>query len=168
MGFTAKLQCRRCCGPAFRFCFKPRFQDRAEAAVGLQDICYHAASNRSQVVQVEPGAFKPALVSWGVAVRRKTHWCMRDDAHKWLVVRRMPPLSGVTDSKSSAQKRTAKCTPRSSGHRRPRNPGMFAGSNGGETGIRTLGGLAPTTVFETAPFDHSGTSPRLWARSTRL
>ena len=31
---------------------------------------------------------------------------------------------------------------------------------GGETGIRTLGGLAPTTVFETAPFDHSGTSPR--------
>ena len=31
---------------------------------------------------------------------------------------------------------------------------------GGETGIRTLGGVAPTTVFETAPFDHSGTSPR--------
>ena len=34
------------------------------------------------------------------------------------------------------------------------------GDNGGETGIRTLGRLAPTTVFETAPFDHSGTSPR--------
>ncbi len=32
---------------------------------------------------------------------------------------------------------------------------------GGETGIRTLGGVSPTTVFETAPFDHSGTSPRL-------
>ena len=32
--------------------------------------------------------------------------------------------------------------------------------NGGERGIRTLGGLAPTTVFETAPFNHSGTSPR--------
>ncbi len=31
--------------------------------------------------------------------------------------------------------------------------------SGGETGIRTLGRLAPTTVFETAPFDHSGTSP---------
>ena len=31
--------------------------------------------------------------------------------------------------------------------------------NGGERGIRTLGGLAPTTVFETAPFNHSGTSP---------
>ena len=35
---------------------------------------------------------------------------------------------------------------------------------GGETGIRTLGRLAPTTVFETAPFDHSGTSPRGSAR----
>ena len=32
--------------------------------------------------------------------------------------------------------------------------------SGGETGIRTLGRLAPTTVFETAPFDHSGTSPQ--------
>ena len=46
------------------------------------------------------------------------------------------------------------------------NPWLFRaivanqGINGGETGIRTLGGLAPTTVFETAPFDHSGTSPR--------
>ncbi len=38
----------------------------------------------------------------------------------------------------------------------------FSSENcGGETGIRTLGGLAPTTVFETAPFDHSGTSPRI-------
>jgi hypothetical protein len=40
---------------------------------------------------------------------------------------------------------------------------------GGETGIRTLGGLAPTTVFETAPFDHSGTSPRaIGAEDPRL
>ena len=31
---------------------------------------------------------------------------------------------------------------------------------GGERGIRTLGTVARTTVFETAPFDHSGTSPR--------
>jgi hypothetical protein len=31
---------------------------------------------------------------------------------------------------------------------------------GGETGIRTLGPREGTTVFETAPFDHSGTSPR--------
>ena len=30
---------------------------------------------------------------------------------------------------------------------------------GGETGIRTLGTLARTTVFETVPFDRSGTSP---------
>ncbi len=31
--------------------------------------------------------------------------------------------------------------------------------NGGEAGIRTLGHLAATPVFETGPFDHSGTSP---------
>ena len=31
--------------------------------------------------------------------------------------------------------------------------------NGGEIGIRTLGTLTRTTVFETAPFDHSGISP---------
>ena len=30
---------------------------------------------------------------------------------------------------------------------------------GGETGIRTLGTREGSTVFETAPFDHSGTSP---------
>ncbi len=30
---------------------------------------------------------------------------------------------------------------------------------GGETGIRTLGAREGTTVFETAPFDRSGTSP---------
>src|SRR5690606_29637343 len=36
-------------------------------------------------------------------------------------------------------------------------------SNGGEGGIRTHGTLARTTVFETAPFDRSGTSPRLFA-----
>jgi hypothetical protein len=32
---------------------------------------------------------------------------------------------------------------------------------GGETGIRTLGTVASTTVFETAPFNHSGTSPHV-------
>ena len=31
---------------------------------------------------------------------------------------------------------------------------------GGETGIRTLGRRKPTTVFETAAFDHSATSPQ--------
>ena len=31
--------------------------------------------------------------------------------------------------------------------------------SGGETGIRTLGARKGTTVFETAPFDRSGTSP---------
>ena len=42
----------------------------------------------------------------------------------------------------------------------PDRENLFLVASGGETGIRTLGGLAPTTVFETAPFDHSGTSPR--------
>ncbi len=36
------------------------------------------------------------------------------------------------------------------------NPMRFSG---GEGGIRTPGGVAPTTVFETAPFNLSGTSP---------
>ena len=29
----------------------------------------------------------------------------------------------------------------------------------GEGGIRTLGAVSRTTVFETVPFNHSGTSP---------
>ena len=33
------------------------------------------------------------------------------------------------------------------------------GADGGEGGIRTHGTLARTTVFETVPIDHSGTSP---------
>jgi hypothetical protein len=32
-------------------------------------------------------------------------------------------------------------------------------AEGGESGIRTLGVIAGTTVFETAPFDRSGNSP---------
>src|SRR5687768_9525208 len=32
--------------------------------------------------------------------------------------------------------------------------------DGGEGGIRTPGKVAPTLVFETSPFDRSGTSPR--------
>jgi hypothetical protein len=31
----------------------------------------------------------------------------------------------------------------------------------GKGGIRTLGGPEPTTVFETVPFNHSGTFPEL-------
>ena len=31
--------------------------------------------------------------------------------------------------------------------------------NGGETGIRTLGGQKPTTVFETVALGHSAISP---------
>ena len=42
----------------------------------------------------------------------------------------------------------------------------FQNYDGGETGIRTLGTREGSTVFETAPFDHSGTSPR--GHETRL
>ena len=38
--------------------------------------------------------------------------------------------------------------------------GYFHKIDGGERGIRTLGTLTRSTVFETAPFDHSGTSPQ--------
>ena len=31
--------------------------------------------------------------------------------------------------------------------------------DGGGAGIRTLGRVAPTTIFETVPFDRSGTPP---------
>ena len=37
---------------------------------------------------------------------------------------------------------------------------LRAKKDGGEGGIRTHGTLARTTVFETVPIDHSGTSPR--------
>ena len=44
--------------------------------------------------------------------------------------------------------------------------GSDRAKGGGEGGIRTLGTLARTTVFETAPFDHSGISPRAAPEST--
>ena len=37
--------------------------------------------------------------------------------------------------------------------------GRFGAKHGGEGGIRTLGPASGTTVFETAPINHSGTSP---------
>jgi hypothetical protein len=33
---------------------------------------------------------------------------------------------------------------------------------GGQTGIRTLGTITSTTVFETAPIDHSGICPHVY------
>ncbi len=35
----------------------------------------------------------------------------------------------------------------------------MSNKNGGEIGIRTLGGVAPTMVFKTIAFDHSAISP---------
>ena len=37
--------------------------------------------------------------------------------------------------------------------------GIFGAKAGGETGIRTLGTLASSLVFETSLFNHSSTSP---------
>ncbi len=37
----------------------------------------------------------------------------------------------------------------------------FPWIEGGEGGIRTLGRLAPTPVFETGPIGRSGTSPKV-------
>ena len=39
-------------------------------------------------------------------------------------------------------------------------PSAAMDESGGEGGIRTHGTREGSTVFETAPFDHSGTSPR--------
>ena len=38
---------------------------------------------------------------------------------------------------------------------------------GGKAGIRTLGTRKGTTVFETAPIDHSGTFPRVSSAKVR-
>ena len=46
--------------------------------------------------------------------------------------------------------------------RQHRDPTCELPMFGGEGGIRTLGPLTRSTVFETAPFNHSGTSPRWW------
>ena len=43
----------------------------------------------------------------------------------------------------------------------PDRENAFVGASGGETGIRTLGTLSRSTVFKTAAFDHSATSPVL-------
>ena len=37
---------------------------------------------------------------------------------------------------------------------------MVIKNSGGGRGIRTLGRVTPTTVFETVPFNHSGTPPQ--------
>ncbi len=43
---------------------------------------------------------------------------------------------------------------------KPATDAGLRGINGGETGIRTLGGIAATIDFESIPFGHSGISPR--------
>ena len=49
----------------------------------------------------------------------------------------------------------------------PRKRGKHFMENGGEAGIRTLGAREGSTVFETAAFDHSATSPHGKYRAQR-
>jgi hypothetical protein len=49
--------------------------------------------------------------------------------------------------------------PLNGGTRGNKKPDLERSGFSGEGGIRTLGGPEPTTVFETVPFNHSGTSP---------
>ncbi len=46
---------------------------------------------------------------------------------------------------------------------KPATGAGLKGISGGETGIRTLGGIAATIDFESIPFGHSGISP--WGES---
>ena len=47
-------------------------------------------------------------------------------------------------------------------------PGNQGKKNGGERGIRTLGEVAPTTIFETVAFGHSAISPLAWCYNITL
>ncbi len=49
------------------------------------------------------------------------------------------------------------CQPSTNKYKKGRKAPFFI--YGGEAGIRTLGGDKPSTVFKTAAFDHSATSP---------
>lgn len=66
-----------------------------------------------------------------------------------------PSARGAVNSPS-------RITPEYNGKIRPRpdRENASARASGGEGGIRTHGTREGSTVFETAPFDHSGTSPR--------
>ena len=71
--------------------------------------------------------------------------------------RTLPRLLALRPVNSSTR-----ITPENNGKIRPQpdRENAFARASGGETGIRTLGRRKPTTVFETAAFDHSATSPQ--------
>lgn len=45
-------------------------------------------------------------------------------------------------------------------NKKPNRINQLCYIGGGETGIRTLGGIAATIDFESIPFGHSGISPR--------
>ena len=83
----------------------------------------------------------------------------KDDFYPLAVLRTASPCSASFGRHASSPNEAplADVAPTHS----PKKPPMGALVNGGETGIRTLGTRESTTVFETAPFDHSGISPQL-------
>ena len=78
---------------------------------------------------------------------------------------RLPPRQALASMGRTAGKRrtrtatTGKTQPESQ-ESPTQNVARGGANNGGEAGIRTLGRLAPSLVFETSPIDHSGTSPK--------
>ena len=73
----------------------------------------------------------------------------------WGIPLKRPACFARRDARSSGLRYTSLACP---GHKKapPLSGRAFIG---GEGGIRTPGTLAGTSVFETDPFDHSGTSP---------
>lgn len=66
------------------------------------------------------------------------------------------PVLGKSNRPSSDNKKPAKPDAMRVSCTLPDYPGL---PFGGETGIRTLGGIAATIDFESIPFGHSGISP---------
>src|SRR3954468_20862285 len=66
---------------------------------------------------------------------------------------------GTAGPSGAARSIGTKPVKKSTRGRRVKNARPPTKTNGGEGGIRTHGPVARSTVFETAPFDRSGTSP---------
>ena len=77
----------------------------------------------------------------------------------------MVPMAKISERAGVAAGRSRSGAWASGSARRARTAATEASGGGG---IRTLGrGVTPTTVFETAPFNHSGTPPRVPRHSAR-
>ena len=90
-----------------------------------------------------------------VGLKSPFHWGP-PSSKSWSWVAGSPVLRGPP----AASNETNKVDHQEPGRQgRPAPAESIAHANGGEGGIRTHGPVARSTVFETAPFDRSGTSP---------